>query len=60
MATTFPKEFENYVANLLGPRYCWAIHTEPVRILMEKLYAAQLAAQPSNFVDEHDIRNGWH
>jgi len=29
--------FENEIAAALGPRYVWALHTEPVRILMEML-----------------------
>lgn len=33
--------FENEVAAALGPRYVWALHTEPVRIVMEMLYNAR-------------------
>ena len=37
----FTPEFQNYVAGLLGPRYVWALHTEPVRILMRALVCEQ-------------------
>lgn len=30
----------NQVAALLGPRYCWAYHTEPVKRMMD--YATML------------------
>jgi len=37
----FTPEFQNYVAGLLGPRYVWALHTEPVRILMRVIMREQ-------------------
>ncbi len=37
----FSQEFQNEIAKLLGPRYCWSLHTEPTRILMRRIKELQ-------------------